>query len=641
MRPFHTMSSSAAIALSAATMLAICGAAAAAAESPPHAGLRAAYIASVQDGAGPAYRVQSEKSGTLRAGNAAQGMSIVFAPSGLEVAVGANDGQTVHLFLDAVGCGSQLQALPIAAARAAGNRAVYERDGVSEWYVNGPLGVEQGFDVSERRSCRDPRAPLTLSMNVTGALPQVLPGLDAALLTTVDGAVLMHYTDLHVVDAAGRVLNAWLSADAALGSLSIHVDDSSAVYPIVVDPLIWVQNEKLSANDAQAGDAFGYSVAIDGDTAVIGAPDDDNEKGSDAGAVHVFRRSPGGTSWSHAQRLVSNDTTLTAGDRFGRAVAIRGNLLVVGAPIDNASRGMLQVFERSTAVGDFVFIQKIITGDNANGDRFGSAVALGQAPSATTIVAAAPFDDLESGTDVGSVYVYVRSGSTFVQQAKLTAGASGAANDRFGSGLALDGNTVVVGVPGDDDNGTESGSAFVYVRNESSWSQQAKLAPPDGQAGDQFGAAVSIAGDSALFGAPQQTFGAGKAYVYTRQGGVWLQQSLLVPEASSLKIEFGRSVALSGNVAAVAAPLRGSIGAVFMFERANGNWSAAGRSDAADTLAGDQLGGALAMTGEWVLAGAALHDLPATNAGAAYLFNQAPAAPGPDGIFSDSFEPFH
>ncbi|MRG91502.1 hypothetical protein [Polyangium spumosum] len=597
------------------------------AKAPPaeevvdHAGLRAAYVAAVQKDASPAYHLSRGAKGTISARNPAQGLSAELSPAGVRVAADARADRPFELSLEAVGCDGDLEPAAAASPEASGNRAEYRRGDVVEWYLNGPLGLEQGFDLAKRPACREQGGgSVTLSMRAEGLAPELTAEADAALLRDEAGEVILRYTDLHVTDAKGRVLPAFLSAGE--GRIAIHVDDTGAIYPIVVDPIVWSESQKLLAGDAQADASLGYAVAIDADTAVIGAPDDD-AKGTDSGAAYVFLRNAATNTWTQSQKLVSGDATLTAGDRFGRAVTVAGNVIAVGAPLDNASRGVVFVFQRSAFGSNFTQLQKITANDAASGDRFGSSVAL----SGTTLVVGSPFDDNTVGgvnaVDTGSAYVYLKGASTFVLQgSKLTAGAAAAAQDEFGTAVAISGDTIVVGAYGDDDNGSVSGSAFVFFRTGTTWSQQAKLAPPDGKANDWFGYAVAVSGDTALIAAPLALASQGKVYAYTRNAGVWAQQAQFVAMDGDGGDQFGHSVSLVVDTAVIGARYDepSSAGSAYVFLRNAGVWAQEKKITGADLAIGDQFGHSVGVSGSWVIVGAEAHDSAASNAGAAYLF---------------------
>ncbi len=206
----------------------------------------------------------------------------------------------------------------------------------------------------------------------------------------------------------------------------------------------------------------------------------------------------------------------------------------------------------TTTTGPSIQIAKLTSGDAATNDEFGYSVAI----SGDTAVVGAPYDD-DAGSDSGSAYVFVRSGASWSQQAKLTAG-DAAAGDEFGYSVAISGDTAMVGAYADDDGGSESGSAYVFVRSGASWSQQAKLTAGDAAADDWFGFSVAISGDTAVAGANgDDDAGAysGSAYVFVRSGASWSQQTKLTAGDAAADNEFGYSVAISGDTAVVGAHL--------------------------------------------------------------------------------------
>ncbi|MFQ5741652.1 MAG: FG-GAP repeat protein [Acidobacteriota bacterium] len=275
---------------------------------------------------------------------------------------------------------------------------------------------------------------------------------------------------------------------------------------VTAAPLV-TSEAKLTARDGAAGDRFGFSVARSGDTVVVGAQLND-DGGRDSGSAYVFQRT--GTTWSQQAKLTARDGA--AGDRFGASVALSGDTIVVGALGDDdggRSSGSAYVFQGSGR--SWSQQAKLTASDGAARDRFGDSVAL----SGDTIVVGARSDD-DAGRDSGSAYVFQRNGTTWSQQAKLTA-RDGAAGDLFGDSVALSGDTVAVGVRFDDDAGSSSGSAYIFQRSERSWSQQAKLTASDGAAGDGFGTSVALSGDTVAvgaFGDDDAGSSSGSAYVY-------------------------------------------------------------------------------------------------------------------------------
>ena len=249
---------------------------------------------------------------------------------------------------------------------------------------------------------------------------------------------------------------------------------------------------------------------LTGDTIVVGAHSyDDN--GADSGAAFVFTRT--GTTWTEQAKLTASDGA--AGDRFGVSVAIANDKIVVGADKDNtdngASSGSAYVFMRTGTT--WTVQAKLMASDGAAFDQFGSSVAI----AGDTVVVGASFDDdTDNGTNNGSAYVFIHTGTTWTEQAKLMA-SDGNGEDRFGISVAIAGDTIVAGAVYDDDKGDSSGSAYVYTRTETTWTQQAKLTASDGGAGDWFGYSVAIAGDTIVVGAYGDNDNgddSGSAYIY-------------------------------------------------------------------------------------------------------------------------------
>jgi len=358
-------------------------------------------------------------------------------------------------------------------------------------------------------------------------------------------------------------------------------DDGSAsgsAYVFTRTNGIWTQVAKLTAAspDGDSTDYFGHSVSIDGDTVVIGAYNDESPSGS--GSVYVFTRNTAGdlaSGWTQIARLKASDAAHW--DSFGYSVSIDGDTMVIGARGDDSSKGSAYVFTRDTA-GDLTsgWTQraKLTAGDGAGGDRFGQSVSI----SGDAVVIGAFFDDDERG----SAYVFTRNTagdltSDWTQVAKLTAD-DGVADDRFGYSVSIDGDTVVIGAYQDDDNGTASGSAYVFTRDTagnlaSDWTQHAKLTANDGAGSDYFGYSVSIDDDTVVIGAYQDDDkggGSGSAYVFTRDtaGDLtsgWTQTDKLTASDGAGNDLFGYSVAISGNTVVIGAYLDDSSGSAYIF----------------------------------------------------------------------------
>ena len=255
----------------------------------------------------------------------------------------------------------------------------------------------------------------------------------------------------------------------------------------------WSQQAKLTASDGATSNYFGGTVAISGTSVLVGA------WGNNAatGAAYVFVQS--GTTWPQQAKLTASDAA--TGDGFGDSVAISGSTAVVGAPNKISHTGAAYVFLRSGTTWSQQ--AKLTASDGAAGDSFGG---YSLAISGSRAVVGA----YGKNSNAGAAYVFVRSGITWPQRAKLTA-SDGAAGDYFGNSVAISGTTVLVGAWG---NNSATGAAYVFVPSGTSWSQQAELTEPDAVAGDGFGSYVAISGSTALVGAPGKNSNAGAVYVF-------------------------------------------------------------------------------------------------------------------------------
>jgi uncharacterized protein (DUF2345 family) len=303
---------------------------------------------------------------------------------------------------------------------------------------------------------------------------------------------------------------------------------------------------KLKASDGAAFDAFGDSVAIYGSTAVVGAP----VKKSNRGAAYVFVRS--GKTWSQQAKLTASHRAV--GDDFGFSVAIYGSTVVVGAPAPGrgSSRGAAFVFVRSGT--HWSQRAKLIVSHASAFQFFGNSVAL----YGSTAVVGAP----GKNSNRGAAYVFVRSGSAWSRRAELTA-SHAAVGDEFGYSVALYRSTAVVGARYKDSN---KGAAYVFVRSGTAWSRQAKLTASHRAAGDEFGGSVAVYGSTAVVGAHAKNSNKGAAFVFVRSGKTWSQQAKLTASDAAAFDNFGGSVALYGSTAVVGAPGKNSSrGAAYVF----------------------------------------------------------------------------
>jgi hypothetical protein len=298
----------------------------------------------------------------------------------------------------------------------------------------------------------------------------------------------------------------------------------------------WSQQQKLTASDGAAGDDFGYSISISGNYAIVGAYGDDSYKGS----AYIFKWD--GASWNQQQKLLASDGA--AGDDFGYSVSISGDYAIVGAYYDDSGKGSAYVFLRSGT--SWSQQQKLLASDGAASDDFGYSVSI----SGDYAIVGAYYDDTK-----GSAYIFKRNGTSWSQQQKLLA-SDGAAGDGFGCSVSISGGYAIVGAYQDDDYGQNSGSAYMFGRNGTSWSQQEKLTALDSAANDYFGISVSISGDYAIVGAcgdDDKGSSSGSAYTFNRDGTNWVEQQKLIASDGEILRQFGRSVSMSSDYAIVGA----------------------------------------------------------------------------------------
>jgi hypothetical protein len=402
--------------------------------------------------------------------------------------------------------------------------------------------------------------PPGLAEAPAAALSQV-PSAQQAKLLASDGAEFDTFGSAVALSGATAVVGASRNDERG--------PDAGAAYVFARSGATWTLQAKLTAADGAGNENFGTSVAVAGDTALVGAIFASDAGSSAFGAVYVFVRS--GASWTLQAKLVPPDGV--ADDQFGTSVALAGDTAVIGAAHHSAGgdrSGAAYVFVRSGASWDLQ--AQLTAADGAGDDQLGTSVALAGDTAVVGAVNAAG-----STAQAGAAYAFVRSGASWTQQAKLAA-ADGAALDHFGTSIALSGDTALIGASGSDDPEQNAGAAYVFVRSGATWTQQAKLTAADGEGGNAFGTAVALVDDTALIGSPfdsERGAASGSTYVFTRTGASWAQETKLAA-TDGASIDFsGVSVALSGSSAVVGAPghadLGRSSGAAYVFVPATGS----------------------------------------------------------------------
>lgn len=403
--------------------------------------------------------------------------------------------------------------------------------------------------------------------------------------------------------------------------------NSGAVHVFIREAAGWSEQTVLLAPDAGEGDSFGSALALDGDTALVGAYLDDTTAGKDAGSAHVFTRD--GSSWSSQALLHAGDSA--AQDQFGISVAISGATALIGAEFDDTAAGIdagsAYVFAKKGK--QWVRQAKLQPGDAAGDDQFGHAVAL----DGNTAVVGAVGRASSGISEEGAAYVFSRRGSAWNEDARLDPGDL-ANGDRFGQSVAVSKSTILVGAEMDDTPaGIDTGSVHVFFRGKAGWSRIAGLTAPDAAPDSRFGCAVAISGTSAVVGACQAKLdsknNAGSAYVFSSRKNDWSFQSKLVAADTASFDLFGTSVAISKNTVVVGAPRDDTLdgghdaGSAHVFSLVGNSWNPTARLFASDASSTDVFGFSVAVSSNTIIVGAPYVDTAAgSNSGCAYIFKQ-------------------
>ena len=536
-------------------------------------------------------------------------------------------GYSVSLYADTVVAGAQIGNV---GGQQAGSAYVFVRSGTTwsqqqKLYASdGALGDSFGTSVS-----------VNVDTVIVGAPDDDTSGgfnAGSAYVFVRSGATWSQQQKLTASDGADSDFFGWsvsvFGDTAVVGAFNADTPGMSAgaAYVFVRGGTAWAQHQKLVASDGASPHQFGHAVSISGDTLVVGAFQDVAPSGASAGSAYVFFRA--GTTWTEQQKLMASDRMWS--DSFGVSVSVSGDTLVVGAHLDDTARGLdagsVYVFVRSGS--GWAEQQKVVPLDGAPNDQFGFTVSL----SGDTVVIGAPAVDVAAGANAGSAYVFARSGTAWTQQQKLLA-SDGAAGDLFGGSVSISLDTVVVGARSADSPGADAGAAYVFVRSGQSWTEQQKLTASDASPDDQFGTSVSIDTDTVVVGAARDDNGggadAGSAYVYARSGTAWSEQQKILAADGAAGDEFGHSVSAVQDTAVVGSPLDDTTagtdaGSAYVFVRSGSSWAQQQKMLASDAGPFDDFGWSVALSSERVVVGAD-HDfnVGGANAGAAYVFSRA------------------
>jgi PKD repeat protein len=381
------------------------------------------------------------------------------------------------------------------------------------------------------------------------------------------------------------------------------------------DYILAINEIKILPSDGAANDNFGSRVSIFCDYAIVGAPGND-ENGSDSGSAYIFERS--GSNWNQVAKLTASDGA--AYNRFGISISISGGYAIVGASGNDengSDSGSAYIFERSGSSWNQV--AKLTASDGAIGDYFGISVSI----SGRFAIVGAYADDDASG----SAYIFERSGNNWNEVAKLTA-SDRSADDRFGWSVSISGGFAIVGAVLNDGIGISSGSGYIFERSGSSWNQVAKLTASDGAIGDYFGISVSISGGFAIVGArldDDNGSNSGSAYIFEKSGSSWNQAAKLTASDGAYDDYFGYGVSISGRYAIVGAygddDNRTGSGSAYIFEKSGSSWNQVAKLTASDGAIGDSFSYGVSISGDYFIVGAPGNDDKGTSSGSAYIFN--------------------
>ena len=596
--------------------------------------------------------------------NPPHSMSAEFDTLGVSISSGNEGEWTWSLRFDGYAKGHVVGPAVEAKLTAGGNRVEYlYPDGVTEWYVNGPLGLQQGFTFESRLLPSDD-GTLEVRMALSGDVTvEVNEGGASALLRSRGGRNALRYGGLYAYDAAGVELGTRLEATS--NGLSILVEDLGAQYPITIDPFI--ETDYLSGSAEDHREKFGQSVSISGDTVVVGAPN--THWGSIKGAAYVFTVPEGGET-SVPGSVVLTSPRAMEGDIFGFSVAISGDTIVVGAP----GEGLDEQGDRTFKGAGYVFTRphggwvsssdaaRLTAPDAPPETWFGTSVAV----SGDSVVVGAPGHRYRSWEEVPTAaYVFTKPNEGWTdtsEAAKLTA-PDGSMDGKFGHSVAVSGDAIAVGahLADGDDNEEDFGAAYVFTKPGGGWADtfdSVELMAPDGAKGREFGWSIGLSGDMLVVGAPysgdfidhetyreedaaeDKTPYLGSAYVYTKSDSGWEDASGPAKLTASNGIpwtQFGWSVSVSGDTVAVGAPgVRWSLSdrGAYVFTRPSEGWRSTSEQGSLPGLDGMHsfYGSSISVSGDVIVIGASDDENEnGPDAGSAFLFTKPT-----DGWDSDS-----
>jgi len=506
-------------------------------------------------------------------------------------------------------------------------------DGFVEWYLNNDNGIEHGIIIN---TSPDGSGHLIVRHTISGTLEPSIEG--QSLFLSGDEGRLFSYSGLKAWDSGGRNLNA--SLDLSENTIIWTIDDREAEYPVYIDPLV-SRYKILNASDGSPDSNFGFSVAISGDYAIIGAPYADPDGLSSAGEAYIFYRNQGGdNNWG--QIAVLNASERSIDSFFGYSVSISGDYAVSGAyaadPGGLSSAGQVNVFYRNQG-GDNNWgeIATLNASDKSPNSQFGYSVTI----SGDEIIAGARYADPGGVSNAGQAYIFSRNhgGADNWGEVAILNASDKSGGSSLGYSVSISGDNAIVGAPLANPGGIGSvGQAYIFSRNRGgadNWGEVAILNASDKSDSSQFGFSISISGDNAIVGArcadPGGVSNAGQAYIFSRNwGGAdnWGEVAILNATDKGESSNFGNSVSISDSKAVSGASRSDSgglsqAGQAYLFYKDQGGdnkWGELAVLNASDPAADALFGSSVSISADYILVGAFdAHVDGMADAGQAYL----------------------
>ncbi len=407
---------------------------------------------------------------------------------------------------------------------------------------------------------------------------------------------------------------------------------SLALLPVQSDGVILVEEDKLNASDATEADRFGWTIALDGERMLIGATGTTGH-GVVSGSAYVFVRN--GSSWTQEGILVPADGGPL--HLFGDSVCLEGDRALVGAPnAEGVASTTGAAYFWTRAGSDWTLEQKIHAPDGEADERFGKAAAF---EGERAVVGA--HQDGEHGPLSGSAYLFQRAGGSWSFDAKILA-SDALAGDEFGRSVALSGDRVAIGAPLADARGVDAGAVYVFVRTGGGWVEEARLVSAHAHERALFGLSVALDVDRLVAGAPQcgNCLTPGWASVFVRDAQGWHEEQLLLPPDGHDFDRYGNAVAIQGETIVVGAPYHDepveSAGAFYVWRQCGGEWRAQAKGMASDAFDFDEYAFSAALDGDTIAIGSWRDDDFGSFSGSAYAYRWSDAPPIEPYCFGDA-----